>query len=354
MKGIACYYFCVLAVIAGFASLALSQTAPAGSNGSQGVGQGALNQVRGFAGGGTRVTVHIIDAVDSTRPANGQFRGTVKNAVALGTLEVPAGANAVVKLVNGGAAGMWTVALTSVTAGGQAVAVTGGSPSLGAGSVTASAASAVQNKLSGLLGRSPKTQPATTPLTPSVAGTRVYLPAGSEVVFSVAASASAAVPGTAQTAGTQQIAVAPAAVAPAAAAPPPGSQPAAAQPVATQAGPGAGTVVYENIQYQLQGCQHQAPHIICQIQITNLRASDAFLNGGQGSYYVDQAGNKVGTSMRAIANCAGFGRCQLLPGVAMAGRFEFVDEDGHATQLIRLQIQLSGKAVAQFTNVPVQ
>ncbi|HEY7392932.1 MAG TPA: hypothetical protein VH640_30710 [Bryobacteraceae bacterium] len=38
----------------------------------------------------------------------------------------------------------------------------------------------------------------------------------------------------------------------------------------------------------------------------------------------------------------------------MAGRFEFLDEGGRATQLVRLQIYQDGKAVAQFTNVPVQ
>jgi hypothetical protein len=38
----------------------------------------------------------------------------------------------------------------------------------------------------------------------------------------------------------------------------------------------------------------------------------------------------------------------------MAGRFEFMDQEGHSTQLVRLLIGENGKAVAQFAGVPVQ
>jgi hypothetical protein len=43
-------------------------------------------------------------------------------------------------------------------------------------------------------------------------------------------------------------------------------------------------------------------------------------------------------------NCGGFGRCQLLPGIAMSGRFEFVDEGGSARQLVGLQIEEDNKS----------
>jgi hypothetical protein len=362
-----------------FLSCAYSQTtpAPAGNGRGQGAAQGALGQAGsliGVGGGaGTRLTVQMIDAVDSSRQAAGQFRATVKTASTVGNLQVPAGAGAVVKLVaNGaGAARSFTVELTALGAGAQTAAVVGTSPALGSGSVLAGAGgalgngtNALQKRLGGLLGRGQQqtTQQTAAAVVPSVTGSRVYLPAGSEVIFTVAQPGAAAAPAQTQVAVAQPAGVTPLGVTPTAGTTPAGVTPAAGvtptggvpavQPGSTAAS--ANTVVYENMQYALQGCQRQAPHVICQIQFTNLGAADAFLNGGQNSYYVDQAGNRVNTSMRAIANCVGFGRCQLLPGVAMAGRFEFTDEQGHATQLIRLQIYQDGKAVAQFTNVPVQ
>jgi hypothetical protein len=198
----------------------------------------------------------------------------------------------------------------------------------------------------------------------------VYVPAGSEVQFVIAQSPQTATAGgtAAPAAATNTVPAQPSATAtntvpaqpPATATSTVPAQPSAtatstvpAQPSATASTPGSSTVVYENIQYQLQNCQREAPHIICQVQITNLGGADAYLVGGQGTYYFDQAGNKVGASNRAIANCAGWGRCQLPPGIAMAGRFEFLDVQGHATQLVRLQIVQSAKAVAQFTQVPV-
>ncbi len=230
-----------------------------------------------------------------------------------------------------------------------------------------SGANALQKRLGGLFGRGqPQSNQSSAAIVPSVAGPRVYSPAGSEVTFLVAQPG-----GTGAVAQTQTAAAgpAPAGVAPlgvtatavqlagltTAGTAPTGVAPTASTPgIAQPATASAATVVYENMQYTLQGCQRQAPHVICQIKFTNLGATDRFLAGGRSTYYVDQAGNRVNTSLRMIANCGGFGPCQLLPGIAMAGRFEFLDEGGTATQLVRLQIEEDNKAVAQFTNVPVQ
>jgi hypothetical protein len=339
MKVVSCMCVYALMAIAGLAPQAVAQT-----------------------GAQARVSVQMVSAVDSARPA-GQYSATVKNAAAIGTLQVPAGTPAVVKLVpaGAGASRTWTVELMSVNVGGRAVAVNGGSPSLGAGTAVGGATSAIQNKIGGILNRGQRqSQPAATAVAPSVAGARVYLPAGSEVVFMVAEPAQVAnTPPTQPVQAQQNLAAAPAAAAPTPGAPASSpqatpqagtAQPAAAAP----AGASASTVVYENVQYQLQGCQRQAPHIICRLQVTNLGATDRFLVGGQGTYYIDQAGNRQNTSMRSIANCAGFGRCQIISNLATAGTFEFLDQEGRATQLVRLQIVESGKAVAQFTNVPVQ
>jgi hypothetical protein len=198
-----------------------------------------------------------------------------------------------------------------------------------------------------------------TPTKPSTSGARVYLPSGSEVIFVLGQTQNQqlanqeARPGLGTNTTGQQAITSPGQITPdartQATAAPAGGSTATAAPAQ-----GNNSVLYENILYQLQGCQRQSPHIVCNLQITNQRAVDAFLRGGQASYYVDQAGNKAGTSMRKIANCIGFGNCQLLPGVAMAASFEFVDEEGHATNLVRLAIAESGKYVAQFNNVPIQ
>jgi hypothetical protein len=240
----------------------------------------------------------------------------------------------------------WTLELTLLAVNGQAVPVSGGSPILQlVGSIPGAVSGTASNALNGILGRAGAKQQKSTPSTqnvmPAVSGTRVFVPAGSDVTFVVAQN-------TQQTQSVQTTQVGQTTQ--------PGQTTQSMQ--TTQPGqttPSSNTtVVYENIQYQLQSCQREAPHIICQIQITNLGSADAYLNGGQGSYYVDQAGNKVGASFRKIANCAGWGNCQLLPGVAMAGRFEFMDQEGHSTQLVRLLIGENGKAVAQFAGVPVQ
>jgi hypothetical protein len=334
-----------------FAPVVMGQT---NSTTTQPAGQG-WGSVLGNNG---LVMVTMVDAVDSSAGgvAGRQFRATVARAFGAGSATVAQGASATVGLVQNGAT--FSLALTSVVANGQAMAVNGTSPTLGTlgglkGTVTNSpTVQSLTNTFGGLssiggFGRkqtAKQQQPASAnnQVQPSAAGARVYVPAGTAVSFRLVQNT--------QTAPATQNS-APGIGAGAAPVVPAGGM--ATTPVLNTA-PSSNSVLYENILYQLQGCQRQAPHIICNVQITNQRAVDAFLSGGQGTYYVDQAGNKVGTSSRKIANCIGFGNCQLLPGVAMAGSFEFVDEEGHATSLVRLLVAQSGKAVAQFNNVPIQ
>jgi len=339
--------FCagLLLLAAGMAPDALSQTGTAAS--------GQLSGTAGSALAGAGITVHMPVAADSTKPPF-QYNATVKNQVTGQGLVVPAGAPALVKMYrNPGNPPTFALSLVSLTVNGQTIAVSGGSPSFSyIGAVAGAATSAVSSTIGGILNRGAKpAAPKPVAVTPAVSGSRVFVPAGSDVTFAIAQT-----PQTAQTSQPGQTPPpAPGSTPPPApgSTPPPAPSTNSTPPQQQSTVPGSTTVVYENIQYVLQGCKRQAPHIICNIQITNQRAADAWLSRGQGSYYVDQAGNRVGASNRGIANCGGWANCQLLPGIAMAGRFEFVDEEGHATTLKRLSIEQSGKAVAQFTDVPV-
>jgi hypothetical protein len=296
-----------LLLIIRLALMAFSQTpAPSGR-------QGVLDQARGISGlnGGARASVQMVDPVDSNAAASGRFRAAIKDAFVYGNLQVPAGSTAIVTLVamSAGNTRTYTVSLVSLVVNGQTVAVAGASPTLAGGSLGKGRGSV----LGGGTGTS------ATGVTPTATGTRVYLPAGTQITFVL----------------------------------PPATPPANGQPAV------AAAVVYENVQYQLQSCQREAPHIVCQIQITNLGTADLELGGGEQTYYVDQSGDKEMATSRKIANCMGWGICQLLPGIAMAGRIEFMDQDGRATSLARLQlwenmVRIGAKAVAQFSNVPVQ
>ena len=299
---------------------------------------------------GTRVTVQMVDSVYTTSAAT-LHNATVTSAVNGTNLTVPAGAAAIVKVVaNAGTPRTYSLALTSLAVNGQMMAVSGGSPSLSSiGAMTTSASDAVGSAVKGAVNAKGRKAPAPKPAaakTPSASGTTVYVPAGSDVAFVLAGSAAqstaaAAAPKTTPATATPTPAAATTPAAP--------TTPAAASTTPAT----SSTVVYENVQYQLQSCQREAPHIVCQIQITNQRGTDVKLNGAGGTYYVDQSGNKVNASARSIANCVGNAACQLLPNIAMAGRWEFIDADGHATTLTRLLIAENGKPVAQFTNVPI-
>jgi hypothetical protein len=286
---------------------------------------------------GTKVTVTMVDSI-TTLNLGAVYSATVASGLVGSNANVAAGTPAVVKVVaNTVYPTTYSVALASLSINGQPTAVNGGQPMLNnAGTAVNNAqnqaGNAVGNAINGLFTPHQKQAPqprSTANRTPSVNGTRIFVPSGSSVVFTL----TSAVPGT-QTAAAQQT----------------GATPAAGSGAA---GPSSTTVVYEQIQYQLTGCQRQSPHIVCQVTVTNLRGGDAMLNGAGGAYYIDQSGNRVNASMRSLANCAGWGACQLLPNIAMAGRWEFIDQDNHATTLVRLQIAEDGKPVAQFTSVPV-
>jgi hypothetical protein len=290
---------------------------------------------------GTRVTIAMVDSI-TTLNLGASYSATVSMGLP-GSANVPQGSPAVVKVVqNTGYPATYSLQLASLNINGQTTAVSGGTPVLNAAGTAVNNASmnannALGNAVNRMFGGG-KSQPkpaANVNRTPSVSGTRIFVPAGSSVMFTLTSAlptqAAQGQPGAAGPNGTAQ---------------PTG---AAGANVA-----GSTTVVYEQIQYQLTGCQRQSPHIVCSVTVTNLRGGDAVLNGAGGAYYIDQSGNRVMASMRSLANCAGWGPCQLLPNIAMAGKWEFIDQDNHATTLVRLQIAEDAKPVAQFNQVPVQ
>ncbi len=321
-------------------------------------------QLPGSAGSlpaGTRVTVQMTDSVTATNPT-AQYNGSVLNLMDVAGFTVPAGTPAVVKVVtNPGKTPSYSLALVSLVVNGQSTPVSGGAPTVSAvGNMMNSASNVVNATLANLMSGNPKSHQKAAPAQkPAVTGTKLYVPTGTAVMFTLAGVTQ--LPKAPQTASATGGSTPPAAGGPSAggvasSSPPPAAGPSvpAAANASGATGSSSSTVVYESIQYQLTACQREAPHIICQLQITNMRAVDAQLNGAGGTYYVDQSGNKVGASNRSIANCIGYGWCQLLPGIAMAGRFEFMDEEGHATTLVRLLIAENGKPVAQFSGVPIQ
>lgn len=289
---------------------------------------------------GTRVTVAMVDSITILN-LGASYSATVSMGLP-GSANVPQGSPAVVKVVqNTGYPVTYSLQLAALNINGQTTAVNGGSPVLNAAgtafnNASNNASNAVGNAVNRMFGGGKQAQPkpaANVNRTPSVSGTRIFVPSGTSVMFTLAA------PLPAQTAQGQ----------PATTNPTGATQATSAGAVATSS-----TVVYEQIQYQLGGCQRQSPHIVCSVTVTNLRGGDAMLNGAGGAYYIDQSGNRVNASMRSLANCAGWGPCQLLPNIAMAGKWEFVDQDNHALTLVRLQIAEDGKPVAQFNQVPVQ
>jgi hypothetical protein len=322
-----------------FASLFLSATAVAQtaqqSNGSIG------SAVLGAAGltNGTKVTVQMLDSV-TTLNLGATYTAQVSQALVGSSTNIPGGTPAVVKVVqNTGYPVTYSLALVSLTINGQATTVSGGMPVLNKiGTVMNGASDAVGNAVGNLFNGRQKGQPKAPPRpAAAVSGTRIYVPTNSAVIFTLTSGApmqnAQAQPGAAQSGQAVQ----------------PGTQPAATgTPVAT-----SNTVVYYQIQYQLTGCQRQSPHIICNITVTNQRGGDIMLNGAGGAYFIDQSGNRVNADMRSLANCIGWGACQLVPNIAVAGQWQFMDQDNHATTLVRLQIAENGVPVAQFNNVPV-
>ena len=324
-----------------FASLFLTATAVAQtaqqSNGSIG------STVLGATGltNGTKVTIQMLDSV-TTLNLGATYNAQVSQALVGSSTNIPGGSPAVVKVVaNTGYPATYSLALVSLTVNGQATAVSGGMPVLNkVGTAVNGAGDALGNAVGNIFNKQ-KNQPKAPPRpAAAVSGTRIYVPSNSAVIFTL----TSAVP--TQNAQGQ----------PAAGAAPGVAQP--GQPVA-QPAPGApaaatsNTVVYAQVQYQLTGCQRQSPHIICNVTVTNQRGGDLIMNGAGGAYFIDQSGNRVMADMRSLANCVGWGACQLVPNIAMAGQWQFMDQDNHATQLVRLQIHENGVPVAQFNNVPI-
>lgn len=335
------------------------------------------------------VSVQSLQVIDSTKSASGtQFQGKTLSAVttAQGT-SIPAGTPATMQLQQNAVGGSvtWTLVLISPVAGTQA----------SVGGALNSVTSQVGNlgNLGGLnlptFGRKKTAQSTTTqgqtPPANNAAGSKVYVAANGQVRFllnqSGAGTNTSANPAqVSQTPGQGRLAgltsalnggpqnpnnaagTAPgsASVLPPGATPVNGAgNPGTVSPLQPQSSPslstqaGSSTVVWGNVQYVLQGCQRQAPHILCQVQLTNLATADATLLTNAASYFVDQAGNKVDLRGATLANCNLLRGCLALSGLPMVGSFEFLDEDSKSTRLIRLQIQTRTGPV-QFTNVQVQ
>jgi hypothetical protein len=326
------------------AAVLLSATAaaqgaqPQQSNGSIG---GTILGATGLTNG-TKVTIQLLDSV-TTLNLGATYNAQVSQALVGSSTNIAGGTPAVVKVVaNSGYPATYSLALVSLTINGQPTAVSGGMPVLNKiGTAMNGAPDAVTAAVGNLFNKPAKNQPKAPPRpAASVSGTRIYVPTNSAVMFTL----TSAVP-------TQAAQGQPAAGGTTNATQP--SQPATAAPAGAAGAPSASTVVYAQVQYVLQGCQREAPHIICNLTITNLRGGDVIMNGAGGAYYIDQAGNRVNASMRSLANCVGWGACQLVPNVAMASQWQFIDQDNRATNLVRLQIAENGVPVAQFNGVPV-
>ncbi len=321
---------------------------------SQGGLGGMLGQGKGMLGGKGGVSVQMVDAVDSNAGGGRTFRATVATATTVAGVAVPQGSSATTTLQQTGNG--WTLALTSITANGQAIPVTSTFASTRGGSLANSATSILNG--GGLPWQRSKSQPAAAN-TPKIAasGARVYVPANTNVTFMVSAAAQQ----TAQNQPAQTVAQSTPTATPIAATP---TAPVQASPMATSqalpqsnapgAAPSSNAVIFGNTQYQLSGCHREAPHIVCELQVMNIGQVDSVLSGDPRTYFIDQSGNKGGVQSGTLANC-NLGRCPMLPQIAMKARYVFNDDTGESRTLVRLQIWAGGRsAVAQFNNVPVQ
>jgi hypothetical protein len=316
------------------------------SNGSIG---GTLLGATGLTNG-TKVTIQMLDSV-TTLNLGATYNAQVSQAIVGSSTNIPGGTPAVVKVVqNSGYPATYSLALVSLSINGTPTAVTGGMPVLNKIGTAMNGASDALGSAVGNLFNKQKGQPkAPKPPAASVTGVRIYVPVNSAVLFTLTSGAPT------QTAQGQPAAGGAPGVAQPGQPAQPAQQPGQPMPAATgtTGAPGSSTVTYMQVQYVLQGCSRQAPHIICNLTITNQRGGDIMMNGGGGAYYIDQAGNRVNADMRSLANCVGFGACQLVPNIAMASQWQFIDQDNRATTLVRLQIHENGVPVAQFNNIPV-
>jgi hypothetical protein len=313
------------------------------------------------------ISIQVTQAIDSTRAAAGtSFTGKVVNAVNAGGQSIQAGATATLTLtqttVPGVSTGIWSLALTAPvsarclgSSGGSGVGGYLGGLGIPSGFGGFGRKKAQNNTSSSSANTANNTV--------QTSGTKVFVPANTTIQCTMAQGGA---PVTTSSTGVNQPRVAPvnqgqpAAVLPAAtAAPTPSSPQNAFGRNRNQVQPGnapgqqtSSTVVWDNVQYALQGCHRQAPHIVCEVQITNLATADATLTANGASYYVDQIGNKVQLNNATVANCSLLRGCLAINGIAMPGKFVFLDENSQATTLVRLQIQARGGPI-QFSNVPV-
>jgi hypothetical protein len=309
------------------------------SNGSIG---GAVLGATGLTNG-TKITIQMLDSV-TTINLGAAYSAQVSQAIVGSSSNIPGGTPAVVKVVqNSGYPATYSLALVSLTINGAATPVSGGMPLLNKVGTAVNGAGDALGSAVGNLFNKQKNQPKA-PARPaaSVSGARIYVPTNSAVIFTLTGAA------TTQTAQAQ-----PGAAPGVTPGQPVAAQPAPGQPMPAPGATGSSTVTYMQVQYTLQGCSRQAPHIICNLTITNQRGGDLLMNGAGGAYYIDQGGNRVNADMRSLANCVGWGNCQLIPNIAMASQWQFVDQDNRATTLVRLQIHENGVPVAQFNNIPV-
>jgi len=273
------------------------------------------------------------------------YNATVVSATTVAGVTVPQGSHAITTLLQSGNG--WTLSLSSIAANGQSIPISNSVPSISGGKISG----ALQNAMGGNFGNpfSKAGKKAAASNGPQVAasGARVYIPANTPVAFAVTAAnqnrqnqAPVNQPTAVQTPATPTTPVNP-------------TTPVTPQQQPSQPSAGNTTVVFGNIKYQLTGCHREAPHIVCELQVTNLGAVDAALMGSGRTYFIDQSGNRGAINSASIANC-NLGRCEMLPNIGMKARYIFMDDTGESRTLVRLQIFSGNSAVAQFTNVAVQ
>jgi hypothetical protein len=295
------------------------------------------------------ISVQVMQAIDSTRAAAGTtFTGKVVNAVNAGGQSIQAGAAATLTLaqntVPGVGTAIWSLTLTSPVSG-RCLGSSGGSgvggylggmgiPSGFGGFGRKKAQNNTQSNTS-----SSSTSAANN--TVQTSGTKVFVPANTTIQCTMTQGGAPV--------NTSSTGVNPPGAPRPGATPANPSQPTAAIPAVTAASTSSSPqqnsafdrnrnqeqtpnapaqqtssiVVWDTVQYALQGCHREAPHIVCQVQIANLARADATLatNGA-------------------------------INGIAMPGKFVFLDENSQATKLIRLQLQARGGPI-QVSNIPV-
>lgn len=315
---------------------------------TQSGGFGGLGNILG--GGKTTVSITFNTVIDSNLGAR-VYSGSVVNGTTINGVSVPQGSTAMAMVQQSG--NTWTLKLVSIAASGQSIQITNSTPNLTAGKLTN-----ILNGggLGGIFGGGNKKGSTQAGPATSASGARVYIPVNTPVGFVGITTSNQQTqpqqqatsnPPASQNPDAKQVGATPQLVG--------GqnyTQPGAQQSIQA-AQPGNSTVVFNNVQYQLTGCHREAPHIVCELQVTNQGAVDALLFGSGRTGFVDQSGNTGHFESARIANCE-LGQCAMLPGIQMKARYVFMDDTGESRTLHRLNIFSRNEAVAQFSDVPVQ